>query len=76
MTTPIQINGSEITTFKTFDQWLQRSTVLRHDNKQRVIVCVASDGTVCHGAHDFEYARDNDLFPVVAYSLTRTGDVG
>lgn len=68
----ITLNGEEITTFRTFDQWKERQAVLKLSKN---VVCVDSQGDACVVDRDFEYARDNGLFPVRAYRLRRTSEV-
>lgn len=70
MSKPITIQGDEITTFISHDQYLQRNAALKLGPYEHV-VCVSADGNICHTTQDFMYARDNGLFPVTAYRLQR-----
>lgn len=69
--TKIELQGEEITTFHSFRQWQERRAVLH--SQMDVIICVDNAGGVCGSTRDWEFARDNDLFPVKAYRLKRTG---
>lgn len=68
----LTISGDALVTFRSFNEWIEKSAVLRLKNES--VICIASDGTVCHLTSDFEFARDNDLFPVKAYRLIRTSE--
>lgn len=69
----LTISGDEIITFHSFEQWVNKASALRL-GKHEEVICVASDGTICHIGSDFMFARDNDLFPVKAYRLIRTSE--
>ncbi len=69
----IQVLGDEVTTFVNHDQYINRNAAIKLGQTE-IVICVAVDNSVCHTQQDFLYARDNDLFPVKAYRLTRTFD--
>lgn len=73
----IVVGAKEICVFHSFQTWVNKGaswlggrTKTRHDT----ILCLDKNGNVCKIGEDFMAARDNDLFPVTAYLLTRTID--
>lgn len=59
--------------FKDFEQWVNKASswftpYTRYDKT----VCLDINGRACTIGEDFMKARDENLFPVKAYRLTRT----
>jgi len=67
--------GEEITVFHTFGEWVNKaSSRIGGFPRYQKVICLDKNGNVCTGGEDFQYALDNDLFPVTAYLLTRSSE--
>lgn len=71
----ISCNAYVICTFESFSEWVNMAKTRLGNYKSHVIVCLDINGNECHIGEDFMAARDNDLFPVIAYAIVRTADL-
>lgn len=70
-----QLHTEEIGVFHTFDWWVNKaSTWLVGFARNEKIICLDKNGNACNTGTEFQYARDNDLFPVTAYRLIKSGE--
>jgi hypothetical protein len=71
----IQVNAEYLCTFKSFIQWVNKSTSwIGGFSKYEKIVCLDKNGNTLTGGEDFQFADKNDLFPVKAYRLLRSSE--
>jgi hypothetical protein len=72
----VTIEAEFICEFPTFMSWVNNASFYLggYDKRFDTILCVDKNGCQCHIGKQFMYARDNDLFPVKAYKLIKSGD--
>lgn len=72
----ITLEAEHITTFHTFDEWVNKaSSRIGGFRKEQIIVCFDVNGNALTIGEDFMIARDKKLFPVKAYRLVRTSEI-
>lgn len=70
----VTIQAELITTFDTFQEWVNKASSRIGDYRHDEIVCVDQNGKILLSGKEFSFARDNSLFPVYAYRMIRNTD--
>lgn len=71
----VYVMAEEICEFKTFQDWVNKASgKLTGFSRSEKIICIDQHGNACNSGKDFQYARDNNLFPVTAHRLIKSGE--
>lgn len=70
----IAIKGELITTFDTFQEWVNKASARLGEYRKEEIVCIDQSYKILLSGKEFSFTRDNGLFPVYAYRMFRNTD--
>lgn len=66
------VRAQEVCEFANFNSWVQNAKDwLGCFSQKERIVCFDSEGNALTCGEDFQYARDNNMFPIKAYRMIR-----
>ena len=69
----IQVRVEEVGKFNTFQDWVNNATkvISPHKKPDEKVFCQDNGGKICTNGADFQFARDNNRFPVTVFRLIR-----
>ncbi len=73
----ISLKAELICEFKSFSQWVNTARSRLGNGKfspTEKIICIDINNNTCNSGKEMMYARDNNLFPVKAYRLIKSGE--
>ncbi|MBA4852065.1 hypothetical protein [Emticicia sp. BO119] len=72
MNETLTLNAEVVFEFKSYFDWINNaSNKFKPYGNRFPIVCVNTEGKICHNGADFMYSLQNNLYPIKAYLLQR-----